>query len=521
MKKISLVLLSLVLILSAFLTGCSDKPDGYGIKIRYTIDGHLHAQFTDATVPHAPQKSSYEFDGWFFDEEFTIPFSYDKVAEFANGAEEITVYGKWKVSDHAHRMVHKKGKAATCTEDGVLEHYLCSDCGLAYLDEAGTALAGDTVIKSGHNISFVKEKKESCTEDGNIAHYFCSVCKKYYSDEGASQELFNVKISAHHEFSDEWSSNGESHWHASTCGHNIKGSEAAHTYEDGICSVCGISEFAYLVFTKTGNAYSVKASALAEGMSTITVPATYAGLSVTEIEDGGFSNLEALRKLVTSQNLTSIGAEAFKNCYSLTSVTVGKSVSEIKSDAFLNCYALVEVYNLSDTLDIDSEHQSKLAAYALDVYTDSSAQSKLSEQNECVFYKNGSTTYLIKYFGNSAALTLDFSFSNSSYSIYDYAFYKSNVEKLKISEYVTGIGKYAFAESKSLESVEIKKCVDKIADYAFFGCTALYDNEIKCEYKEDEKPDGYSDKFNLRAEDDLIKVYYGYKPPSALPIQPF
>ncbi len=520
MKKISLVLLTLILILSAFLTGCTDTPTD-GIKIKYMIDGHLHAQFTDSTVPHAPQKSSYEFDGWFFDEDFTIPFSYDRIAEFANGATEITVYGKWKVSDHAHRMVHKKGKAASCTEDGTVEHYICSDCGLAYLDEAGTALAGDTVIKSGHKLSFVNSKSESCTEDGNIAHYFCSVCKKYYSDSDAEHELSSIKISAHHNFSDEWSSNGESHWHAATCGHSVKDSEAEHTYEDGVCSVCDISEFAYLVFTKIGNAYSVKANALAEGMSTITVPATYGGLSVTEIEDEGFSNLASLRTIVTSQQLTVIGEEAFKNCYSLTSVTVGEAVTEIKSNAFLGCYSLVEVYNLSKTLVIDAEHQSKIAAHALDVYTDSSEESKLSEQNECVFYKNGSTVYLIKYFGNSSVITLDSGFNKSNYSIHGYAFYKSKVENLKISQYVSGIGSYAFAECKNLESVEIKACVNEISDYAFFGCTALLDKQIKCEYKEEEKPIGYSDKFNLRAEGDFIEVEYGYSPPSALPIQPF
>ena len=52
-----------------------------------------------------------------------------------------------------------------------------------------------------------------------------------------------------HVFANEWSKNSENHWHAATCGHDVKGSEGAHEYgewtyvdennHEKVCSVCG------------------------------------------------------------------------------------------------------------------------------------------------------------------------------------------------------------------------------------------------------------------------------------------
>lgn len=51
-----------------------------------------------------------------------------------------------------------------------------------------------------------------------------------------------------HVFANEWSKNSEVHWHAATCGHDVKGDEAAHTFgawtvngekHEHSCTVCG------------------------------------------------------------------------------------------------------------------------------------------------------------------------------------------------------------------------------------------------------------------------------------------
>lgn len=39
-----------------------------------------------------------------------------------------------------------------------------------------------------------------------------------------------------------WDSNAETHWHPSTCGHDVKSGEAAHEMKSGTCTVCGYHE---------------------------------------------------------------------------------------------------------------------------------------------------------------------------------------------------------------------------------------------------------------------------------------
>ena len=46
-----------------------------------------------------------------------------------------------------------------------------------------------------------------------------------------------------HTFAEDWSTDGENHWHATTCGHDVKDALAAHKDEDNddACDVCGLS----------------------------------------------------------------------------------------------------------------------------------------------------------------------------------------------------------------------------------------------------------------------------------------
>ncbi|MBP0964080.1 MAG: hypothetical protein J5999_02190 [Oscillospiraceae bacterium] len=103
--------------------------------------------------------------------------------------------------------------------------------------------------------TFVPEVPETCTTDGVKAHYVCR-CGKLYSDLAATVEVTtaDLKIPAHHVWSDVWSSDDTQHYHlCSVCGE--KNDTAAHTFNDGVvikeptedtegekkltCTVCG------------------------------------------------------------------------------------------------------------------------------------------------------------------------------------------------------------------------------------------------------------------------------------------
>ena len=86
---------------------------------------------------------------------------------------------------------------------------------------------------------------QSCT-DSEIVRYTCVDCEHSYTD--------ITKKPTGHSYSSEWTSNDLTHWHAATCGHDVKTGIATHTFvpefityptqtTDGLventCSVCG------------------------------------------------------------------------------------------------------------------------------------------------------------------------------------------------------------------------------------------------------------------------------------------
>lgn len=199
---------------------------------------------------------------------------------------------------HTHDLKKVDAKDATCTEDGNIEYYQCSDstCGKLYKDAAGTQeiTLADTVIKAAHTgIKLYPAKAPTCTDDGCIAYWFCTGCDNYYFDNdgavGAETTVEKVAISAtghkwelvvkevegatthtkeckvcgktEEETHDkwpgdepiEWTSNDDYHWHQFACGTIMD--KAAHTWNAGVettpatctkagektltCTVCG------------------------------------------------------------------------------------------------------------------------------------------------------------------------------------------------------------------------------------------------------------------------------------------
>ena len=81
------------------------------------------------------------------------------------------------------------GKEATCTEDGVVEHYTCSACEKNFSDAEGKTAVTTTVIPSCHSVEKVAGKAPTATENGQKEHYACASCGKTYSDAEGKTEV--------------------------------------------------------------------------------------------------------------------------------------------------------------------------------------------------------------------------------------------------------------------------------------------------------------------------------------------
>ena len=204
----------------------------------------------------------------------------------------ITIGG---VTPPAHTCTLTKvpAKAATCTEDGNIEYYQCSDptCGKLYKDAAGTQeiTKDDTVIKAAHtDLKKTEAKEPTCDRDGCVAYWFCTGCDNYYFDnngavgkkttvekvaipatghkwvlvvggyeEGTPNHTIRCSVcgqkkdEAHADrpgdVSDVWQHDGTNHWNVYGCGTIMN--KAAHTWDAGVvttpatCTTDGVKTY--------------------------------------------------------------------------------------------------------------------------------------------------------------------------------------------------------------------------------------------------------------------------------------
>ena len=115
-------------------------------------------------------------------------------ATAANGKKDtckVTV--KVPVCNHSEdKLTHVDGKAATCTENGVKEHYLCK-CGTKLDLDKKTVLATTVIPATGHTVVKVDKVDPTCNTTGMKAHYECSVCGKWFSDKKGTKEIADAE----------------------------------------------------------------------------------------------------------------------------------------------------------------------------------------------------------------------------------------------------------------------------------------------------------------------------------------
>ena len=109
----------------------------------------------------------------------------------------------------------------TCTEDG-LKVRTCSVCG-----ETGE----EVLHSSGHQWNGgVETKTASCTEEGTKL-FTCTVCGE------TRTESIPVQPDAHAFDEDHWTTDTDYHWHAATCGHDVKSDYGLHSWNSGVITV--------------------------------------------------------------------------------------------------------------------------------------------------------------------------------------------------------------------------------------------------------------------------------------------
>ena len=102
-------------------------------------------------------------------------------------------------------MVENPAVDATCTREGNIKYYTCTNCGRYFRrDESikekivATETSADEVKiqKISHKLNKVNGQPATCTKAGNIEYYECSFCKGNFKDEKGENPVNDVVIPA-------------------------------------------------------------------------------------------------------------------------------------------------------------------------------------------------------------------------------------------------------------------------------------------------------------------------------------
>ena len=215
-----------------------------------------------------------------------------------------------------------------------------------------------------------------------------------------------------------------------------------HTYENGVCSVCGHRQAEDMTFALNGDGQSYSLTAYnSRAWDTVVIPDTYEGLPVTSIADG-----ETLMGLALQSGV-------FMNHTEIKNVTLGADLATVGLGAFAGCSGLESV-NLSEVLSLGQwafQNCSSLASAQL---------GRLSQIPSNAFYNCASL----------AELTLP----DSLVSIGASAFYNcSSLGELVIPSAVESIGNSAFNGCSSMEEASVPASVTSLGTSVFANCTSL------------------------------------------------
>lgn len=352
-----------------------------------------------------------------------------------------------KDKGHNHLLSHIDKVEATCTTEGVLEHYKCTSCGKYFLDELGkTEIKDISISKLGHNYDMSNIKWEWSKNYEEVVTTL--ICK----NDKAHQEKIQAVVTKEE--------NADAVTYKATITYNnleytdIKRETSVLEYE------LSQDETSYIV-TGIGKCKD----------SNIIIPSEYHGLPVKSIKHDAFRGCSNLTSITISNSVTSIGSSAFFNCNSLTSITIPNSVTSIESSAFYSCIRLT-IY-----CEVTSEPSGWSSIW------NKSNRPVYYGINENNYLEQEGIIYIVKY--NSAIVTGITNKISNDVTI------PKEITINDITYLVTSIGSYALSDCYNLISITIPNSVISIESYAFADCKRL---TIYCEVTS--KPSGWSSSWN-------------------------
>ncbi len=166
--------------ISIYANNATTAPDIYNASGGYlTLSADVNQNLPD-----------YDFLGWYDDntDQAYTPTKKDK----------SKLYLEAKL--HQHTVVYIEAVDATCTEEGNIGYWQCSDCGACFgvTEDGGVGeiiTEEDIILDAlGHSLEKVAAIEPTCESEGNIGYWRCTRCGKYFADEKGENEITEEDI---------------------------------------------------------------------------------------------------------------------------------------------------------------------------------------------------------------------------------------------------------------------------------------------------------------------------------------
>lgn len=488
MKQQKILVLSIIILavaLIVFAAACTDIQDTS--TITYMADGKEYASVAlsgDETpsAPADPEKTGYNFVGWFMDETFATPFNF---AEYAANPDRtnIIVYAKFEIISTSVTYMVDDAEYKVLTVEGV----------------------------NAEDPNYVPEKTGYTFEGWFTDETFATPFdfEKYAADEGRTNITVYAKFEKIFSTTVTYMADGKEYKVFTVIGVNVEDpnympEKAGYTFEGWFEDETFETPFDFEAYAATLDRTDIIVYAKFEGylsyeknddggytvtgltvetspIADIVIPDTYNGLPVTAIGDMAFELNPIITSVTLGKNVTEIEPYAFKGCELLQTVTLNDGLQKIDRNAFaasalteipalpasltyLGIYAFAETnitsLTLPDTLTTIG-HGIVASCYYLESMNVPSQWYSADDPKKLITYFTG------YFFGNTEDP------ENPELRIPLYANRYPYFESITVRGDMEKLPTYAFFQVESLKSVELTGTFTKIGDNAFMNCYAL------------------------------------------------
>ena len=271
----------------------------------------------------------------------------------------------------------------------------------------------------------------------------------------------------------------------------------------GMSAFCRCTKLKSVVIPSSVVSIGGSAFARCKELSSIRLPN-----GLTEIAPSTFSFCDGLTSIVIPEGVTKIGALAFQDCTQLLSVELPSSVKEIGMNAFLGCTRVTDLFcyavyppdadwylfrnqytdPIYTILHVPAQSFDDYAATApwnqfYDILPIADVAIQDPNSSSKIYYSCNEETKTASVTSGPAKYTDDcvipktIRYNGDVYKVREitkYAFMGSKTLKsVTMSDNITEMGKYAFADCVSMTDVKFSKYLTEIDDYTFSGCSSL------------------------------------------------